>query len=516
MKNNFFLIFTLWFSMSNLVAQITPEQMVKRMGRGINIGNVLSAPVEGNWAPKITLKYFQDVSEAGFTCVRIPMDFFGSRTGGDTSIYSKAAGTSDSYTGNIDDYQVSASYLNRVEQVVNWALGEGLVTIIDFHGSTLKTEFLYTFDRKNKHPDIKTDPTSAKRLADLDKFTAIWTAISKRFKNTSENLLFEVVNEPYFEIGEEDMNTINSKIISAIRNTGGNNATRNIIITGGLKNAEEAPTTINPAILNGDDHLIASFHYYKPNVFTKSSIEGKDQNSWGSAADKAAIDAAFDSVLNWSADHDTEILLGEFGADNSLGYDYSTGDLHVVNSNSTGFADGGPDKASRVAYYRYLAEQAINRGFAFTVWDAGPESNKTINKRTDASSTYNYDISQFNVISYNPKNTVKSTVQDTSIWVEDVKDALLTAGEWPLAVDDEVAVKDFVKIYPNPAKEYISIASENPVKKLSVYSVLGRKLFEKSNIKQITDLNDLKAGVYLIRIFLENGNVYSDKFIIEK
>ena len=37
-----------------LNAQQTPQQIVERMGRGINLGNVLSAPVEGNWSGSAT------------------------------------------------------------------------------------------------------------------------------------------------------------------------------------------------------------------------------------------------------------------------------------------------------------------------------------------------------------------------------------------------------------------------------------------------------------------------------
>ena len=40
----------LFFISSIVWSQISPQQMVNNMGRGINIGNVLSAPVEGNWA----------------------------------------------------------------------------------------------------------------------------------------------------------------------------------------------------------------------------------------------------------------------------------------------------------------------------------------------------------------------------------------------------------------------------------------------------------------------------------
>ena len=72
---------------------------------------------------------------------------------------------------------------------------------------------------------------------------------------------------------------------------------------------------------------------------------------------------------------------------------------------------GGPDNASRVEYHRYVAEQAINRGFSFSAWDAGNKSNKAINLRTD-----NPGVS--NAIS--------------GPWVEEVKDALLELGTWPL------------------------------------------------------------------------------------
>ncbi|QTD38517.1 cellulase family glycosylhydrolase [Polaribacter batillariae] len=232
MQKLFSLVSLLFFLFTGFtIAQIAPNQMVKNMGRGINIGNVLSAPVEGNWAPVLQRTYIQDVATAGFTNVRIPMDFFGSRTSGDTSIYSKSANTSASYTGTSKDYVVNASYLDRIETVINWALNENLIVILDFHGAKLKEEFLDTFDASYK-PALYTHPTSAKRVADNQKFRAIWTQISERFKDYSYNLLFEIVNEPYFRMFATEMNVLNTDIINIIRNSGNNNVARNIIITG--------------------------------------------------------------------------------------------------------------------------------------------------------------------------------------------------------------------------------------------------------------------------------------------
>ena len=386
-------------SISNVKSQTGPYAMVEKMDRGINLGNTFSALVEGNWAPIVYEQYFIDVKQAGFNNVRIPMDFYGNRTSGTTTQYSTAANTSDDYNGTIDDYIVDQDYLNRIEEVVNWSLNQGLVTIIDFHGAQLKSEFLYTFSDSNTQ---YTHPSSAKRAADLDKFNSIWNQISNRFKTYSENLLFEIVNEPYFEVGALEMDALNTMIISTIRISGENNSTRNIIITGGGVNSYNAPQQINDAVINSDNYLIASFHYYQPFNFTSSSTENNNDFNWGSIADKNSVDGHFDSMKSWSNSKNIPVTLGEFGADNENGLNYNTGVYGAY---------GGPLNVSRVEYHRYLAEQAINRGFSFSAWDAGNKSNKAIHLRTDNPNTAN---------------------EITGTWVIDVRDALLSSGSWPL------------------------------------------------------------------------------------
>jgi endoglucanase len=203
-----------------------------------------------------------------------------------------------------------------------------------------------------------------------------------------------------------------------------------VIITGGTKTSYEAITTIDPQIINSDDYLIATFHYYRPFSFTKSSDYRYNVNSWGSNADKTAVDNEFDEVLNWANGFSpaAAVLLGEFGADNAYGYSYQTGDLHLVTANNspngTGYADGGPDPNSRADYHGYVANAAIDRGFAFSVWDAGGKSSKTIHLRKDSGLTI-YDFDAFNIVSFSPKQTTQSTIIETDLWVENVKDALL-------------------------------------------------------------------------------------------
>ena len=141
LSNSFYSISLLFILTAGfLSAQLTPQQLVDKMGRGINLGNVLSAPSEGNWSGAATEQYFIDVAQAGFKNVRIPMDFFGTRTSGDTSQYSANANTT--FTGSRADFVVAPFYFDRLEQVIGWGLAQNLIIVLDFHGAKLKSEFI--------------------------------------------------------------------------------------------------------------------------------------------------------------------------------------------------------------------------------------------------------------------------------------------------------------------------------------------------------------------------------------
>ncbi|HIC31954.1 MAG TPA: glycoside hydrolase family 5 protein [Flavobacteriaceae bacterium] len=345
-----------------VMAQTTPHQMVQNMGRGINLGNVLSAPIEGNWAPAVEETFFEDVANVGFTTVRIPIRFDMQTTPLSSVNYTDGSG---SYIGSINDYTVNTSYLDRIEEVTDWALNQGLVAIIDVHGDHWFWESYDTTSTEYK--------TGADRLAAEDRFRAIWRDISNRFQNKSDNLLFEIMNEAYFSMSASEVDYINAEILSIIRQ---NNPTRNVIVNGGGLNSWEAPLQMSTSFLNSDNYLIATFHYYKPFNFTSSSKQQFTNFDWGTAQDKATVDSNFDSVLTWSQTNNIPVFLGEFGADNEGGFNYET---------ETYGAYGGPDNASRVEYHRYLAEAAITRGFSFTAWCAGHKSNKTIYNVSDRS-----------------------------------------------------------------------------------------------------------------------------------
>ena len=334
---------------------LTPQQMVTKMGTGINLGNILSAPFEGDWAAPLNETYVDNVYRLRFKHVRIPIRFDNQTTPFSNVTYTDASGN---YIGSPTDYSVNVAYLNRIEEILDWCLSRNLVAIIDVHGDKW---FWESFDPSS--PEYK---TGNDRLAAIDRFKAIWRDISVRFQNKSGDVLYEIMNEPFFSMNAQEVIDINTQILSIIRQT---NPDRNVIVTGGGQNSYNAPMQLTPAFLATDNHLIATFHYYRPFSFTSSASQQYSDNDWGSATDMATVDANFNDVQNWSLANNIPIYLGEFGADNVNGYDYSTG----LNGNF-----GGPDIASRFLYHQYIANAARSRNFALSVWDAGEEAGKTI------------------------------------------------------------------------------------------------------------------------------------------
>lgn len=332
----------------------TPQEMVTMMGTGINLGNILSAPSEGNWADPLTETYVDNVYRLGFKTVRIPIRFDAQTTPFSAVTYTDALGN---YIGSPSQYSVNQTYLNRISTIIDWCTSRNLNVIIDVHGDHW---FWGSFNPSNSEYKTGND-----RLAAIDRFKAIWRDIATAFQNKPQTVLFEIMNEAYFDMSADDVNSINPQMLSVIRQT---NPTRNVIVNGGGKNSWEAPMQMSDAFLQSDSHLIATFHYYLPFKFTSSATQANPDTDWGTAADKATVDSNFQAVKNWSVLKNIPIYVGEYGADNVLGYDYNTNTSGTV----------GPDVASRFAYHQYIAQVARSKGFASTVWDAGHKSGKTI------------------------------------------------------------------------------------------------------------------------------------------
>ena len=141
----------LWMAAAGAVPT-TPTEMTAKMGLGINLGNTLDAPTEGSWAPAAKESYFDEYKARNFTNVRIPVQW-------------------GHHVSESPPYAINASFLDRVEQVVDWSLARGLITVL------------------NTHHDEWFESTG---ITALPRFVALWTQIAARFSDKSEELLFEV------------------------------------------------------------------------------------------------------------------------------------------------------------------------------------------------------------------------------------------------------------------------------------------------------------------------------------
>ena len=123
MNSKLFKLILIGLSLSGSVTfgQVTPWEMVERMGKGLNLGNTLEAPYEGDWSSPAAEYYFHDFIDAGFTCVRIPIRW-------------------TNHMLDTTPYTVDSAWMDRVEQVIDWALDTGLVIIINSHHDN---EWLY-------------------------------------------------------------------------------------------------------------------------------------------------------------------------------------------------------------------------------------------------------------------------------------------------------------------------------------------------------------------------------------
>lgn len=254
-----------------------PEQVITKIKRGINIGNTMEAPTEGEWYNGLIQEYyFDDYKNAGFNCIRIPIRW-------------------DEHTSDVSPYNVNPAWLDRVEQVVNWGLTRDLYLIINAHHEWWLV-------------DNYTDPNIRER------FISIWRQVSERFKDKSGKLLFEIINEPH-GLTEDENNEVNQNILLIIRETN----PKRIVIFGG--NEWSGSDQLLSAAIPNDEYLMGYYHSYDPWDFA-----GESNGTWGTYDDINAIKSKFAKVVNWSSANNIPVIISEFGAVRSC--DYNSRMLH--------------------------------------------------------------------------------------------------------------------------------------------------------------------------------------------
>ncbi|MEI6808175.1 MAG: glycoside hydrolase family 5 protein [bacterium] len=280
----------------------------KLIGRSVNLGNGLDAPTEGAWGVTLKDEYFSIIKKAGFNSVRMPVR------------WSAHAATNAPYT-------IDTSFFARVDHLVNKALSEGLVVILDLH----HYEEVMQLPEENR-----------------ERFVALWAQLATHYKAYPDRLYFELLNEPNNKFTEGVWNSFVVDTLKVVRKT---NPGRMVVVGPVQWNSiGKLNTLVLPA---ADRNIIVTYHYYDPFHFTHqgASWAGKESEKWlgttwtGTEKEQKDICAAFDKVVVWAKKENRPVCLGEFGA-------YSMAKME-----------------DRARWTKFVVQEAEKRGFSWAYWE---------------------------------------------------------------------------------------------------------------------------------------------------
>ncbi|HLQ64291.1 MAG TPA: cellulase family glycosylhydrolase, partial [bacterium] len=147
-------------------ASSTSRATSTALGRGVNFGDMLDAPNEGDWGLILRDEFIDVTAQAGFTSVRLPVRW-------------------SNHTAPTAPFTIAPRFLSRVESVLGKLLAKGVYVVLDMH------------HYRQLDGDTLDSGESAVDSAILDvRFLMIWQQIVERFRGKS-NLLFELYNEPH-------------------------------------------------------------------------------------------------------------------------------------------------------------------------------------------------------------------------------------------------------------------------------------------------------------------------------
>jgi aryl-phospho-beta-D-glucosidase BglC (GH1 family) len=280
----------------------------QRLGRGINFGNMFEAPSETEWGNQWKPQYAEMIAQQGFNHVRIPIRWEPAERSSATA-----------------PYTISATFLNRIKQVVDSALNNKLHVIINMH----------------HHEALFADPDGQKA-----RFLSQWSQISKYFKNYPDSLLFEIMNEPHENLTAAKWNVFLVDALAEIRKE---NPDRVVLIgtpdwggLGGLPYLQ----------LPDDENIILTVHYYNPSQFTHQGAEWVSGSTpwlgttWNdSETEREVVGNEFAPLVQLGKTQNIPVHIGEFGA-------YSKA-----------------DETSRKKWTTYIARYIESVGFSWAYWE---------------------------------------------------------------------------------------------------------------------------------------------------
>ena len=250
--------------------------------------------------------------------------------------------------GNID-----REWMDRVQQVVDYAYSQGMYVIINVHHDGGGDPKFGAWIIEESQKDYNTF---------LKKYKNIWKQIAERFKNYSDYLIFESMNEVGFDTlynkNKADaynlINKINQDFVDIIRATGGNNAKRHLLIAGYYTDIERTCDSLYKMPDDKAGRCILSVHYYTPWDFCTCDRK----HTWGTNSEVRQMETLIGKMKKNFVDKGIPVIIGEYAA-------------------------SGSDLSSCIFFIEKLNKLCSDYGIATFIWDSGSQVNrKTYKWRT--------------------------------------------------------------------------------------------------------------------------------------
>ena len=281
-------------------------EFVQKMKIGWNLGNTFDATrdgftgdemsIESYWVGvKTTEEMIAAVRDAGFQTLRVPV----------------------SWHNHVDaDFTVSRAWLDRVQEVVDYAIDRGMYVILNTHHDNLR-EYCY--------PDSEHMELSERYIR------RVWEQVAERFRDYDERLIFESMNEPRLAGHPNEWNfdasvpecvdslncimRLNQAFVDVVRASGGNNSTRYLMVP----SYAAAPYNAVSELFSlpedeADNRLIVSVHAYTPYSFALEDGGVRDFKAVVGSAQSNEIVYFMNALYDRYVSKGIPVVIGEFGA----------------------------------------------------------------------------------------------------------------------------------------------------------------------------------------------------------
>jgi len=281
----------------------TAVELAAKMHVGINFGNTMESPGEGDWVSgyKITESYVKFVKQIGFNAVRIPCNW------------------NWTHLSDPDKAKIDPAWLNRVKEVVGWCVDNDIYVMLNIHWDNGWLE--------NNINKLKKDSVDAKQKA-------LWEQIATTMRDFDEHLMFASANEPAADNAEQMdiLNSYHQTFINAVRATGGRNSYRVLIVQGPHTDPNKTYDLMNTLPTDKiPNKLMVEVHNYTPATFT---ILTDGDVSWGKMAyywgkgnhstiepernatfgEEEVVDSEFKKMKQKFVDKGIPVVLGEYAS----------------------------------------------------------------------------------------------------------------------------------------------------------------------------------------------------------